>query len=729
MLPQQQIVRSLSKALLASGTVDDCRPELEALRRKLEVWPAMYAADRRRFQKLLDEILNAGDASTEINLPDDEFGRQATPALEALEGETREPWLALVRHCAMVRGSTPSKAWRADVPGLIEALGEAAFVRLAAEWFGFFATTSATPPRLVPASGRREQGSLLDDTNTDLLRGLAWSCHGLADRQLAAGLADAAIQGFRKLPGHGPRSVKVGKACLGALRAMPGLDGASQLERLRQTVKQPSYQRLIEEALATAAERAGMSRDDLEEMTVPDFDLQQGVRSLTFGEARAELVLQGTRVELRWYGADGKPRKSVPAAIKRDFAAEVKELKRLQKDMAKMLGAQRDRLERLPLAKRSWSYPEWRERYPDHPLIGGLARSLIWQFQEGDTGNDGFFLEDRLVDADGRPLEWLSDATEVRPWHPVYRDASEILAWRTFLEGREITQPFKQAHREIYLLTEAERSTGSYSNRFAAHILRQHQFNGLCAARGWRNTLRLMVDDDYPPASLELPTWGFRAEFWVEGTGEDFGVDTNDAGTYLYLSTDQVRFYRQGTGTAYAHAMGGGYHSNNRPVPLEQIPPLVFSEVMRDVDLFVGVASVGNDPTWQDGGPNGRYRDYWHSFAFGDLGTGAQSRREILEGLIPRLSIAERCSLEGRFLRVRGDLRSYRIHLGSSNILMEPNNQYLCIVPGRGQNPGHQQLFLPFEGDRTLAVILSKAFMLADDKAIEDPTIVLQIRR
>ena len=44
------------------------------------------------------------------------------------------------------------------------------------------------------------------------------------------------------------------------------------------------------------------------------------------------------------------------------------------------------------------------------------------------------------------------------------------------------------------------------------------------------------------------------------------------------------------------------------PITLEQVPPLIFSEIMRDVDLFVGVASVGNDPTWAAGGPDGRHR-------------------------------------------------------------------------------------------------------------------------
>ncbi|WP_279592235.1 hypothetical protein [Streptomyces sp. KS 21] len=33
----------------------------------------------------------------------------------------------------------------------------------------------------------------------------------------------------------------------------------------------------------------------------------------------------------------------------------------------------------------------------------------------------------------------------------------------------------------------------------------------------------------------------------------------------------------------------------------------MLSEVLRDVDLFVGVAGVGNDPAGQDGGPVGRF--------------------------------------------------------------------------------------------------------------------------
>jgi hypothetical protein len=163
-------------------------------------------------------------------------------------------------------------------------------------------------------------------------------------------------------------------------------------------------------------------------------------------------------------------------------------------------------------------------------------------------------------------------------------------------------------------------------------------------------------------------------------------------------------------------------------VALADVPPVVFSEVMRDVDLFVGVASVAADPAWLDTAPE-RYGAYWRRASFGDLSATAETRRDLLAALLPRLAIGRRCTLTDRFLVVRGDRRTYKIHLGSANVLMEPNDQYLCIVPARGVGlpgePGH--LYLPFDGDTTISLILSKAFLLADDTRIKDPTILRQI--
>lgn len=86
-------------------------------------------------------------------------------------------------------------------------------------------------------------------------------------------------------------------------------------------------------------------------------------------------------------------------------------------------------------------------------------------------------------------------------------------------------------------------------------------------------------------------------------------------------------------------------------------------------------------------------------------------------------------SFTDRFLVVRGEKRTYKIHLGSGNILMEPNDEYLCIVPDSRSREGPGGLFLPFEGDGTLSIIISKALLLADDARIKDPTITRQIDR
>ncbi len=92
--------------------------------------------------------------------------------------------------------------------------------------------------------------------------------------------------------------------------------------------------------------------------------------------------------------------------------------------------------------------------------------------------------------------------------------------------------------------------------------------------------------------------------------------------------------------------------------------------------------------------------------------------------MLPQLKIAGPCELTERFLRVRGSRTTYKIHLGSGNILMEPNDAYLCIVAAAGKQPA---VDLPFDDDAVLSVVLSKAILLAADDKITDPTIVRQL--
>jgi hypothetical protein len=674
-----------------------------------------------------------GDRSQFFVVPGECWSDAVNADLSLAQGEARTNWETLLRHLMAATSARPSDRWKKSAAAMVQAIGAAELRRCIERWLPLV-TKGRTLPKIGDYVGdTRGKGDLIHEDNATILRGLLWLMPMLELRDGLPRLAAAvALSAYKKVPGVGPRAVKVGNAAVYALSEMVSPESIGQLAMLKVRVRFGTAQKEIEKAFDAAAAALQLPRDQIEEMSVPACGLDTvGRRQETFGEYRAELTVTGSDAALKWFDGKGKQLKSAPTAVKRDDPDTLKELQQGIKDIDAMLTAQRDRIDAMFLEQKRWSVPVWRERYLDHPLVGTIARRLIWCV----AGTAVTALDGEMLDVEGKAVT-IPNSAEVTLWHPAGRGVDEVLAWRRRIESLEIVQPFKQAHREVYLLTDAELRTSTYSNRYAAHILRQHQVNALCGARRWKNKLRLMVDDVYPPASRDLPAWGLRAEFWIEGIGDNYGVDTNEAGVFLRLASDQVRFYRLGAAANLAHAGGGGYTTNaqgpgtgniNEPIPLDQVPPLVFSEIMRDVDLFVGVASIANDPTWQDGGAGGRYRDYWHGYAFGDLSETAQTRRDVLQRLVPRLKIANRCSFLDKFLVVRGDRRTYKIHLGSGNILMEPNDQYLCIVPDARARSGDTTLYLPFEGDSTLSIILSKAFLLADDKSIKDSTINRQI--
>lgn len=290
-------------------------------------------------------------------------------------------------------------------------------------------------------------------------------------------------------------------------------------------------------------------------------------------------------------------------------------------------------------------------------------------------------------------------------WHPARAATAEVGRWRDYLVAAERGQPFRQAYREVYMVTPAELGTRGYSNRFAAHVLRYQQAYALFKERGWVANYLGPHDGGYEgQARRDFPAAGLTAYF------DHYPVDAGSSGYLVELcSTDQVRFCRTGD-------------RRRDPVPLAEVPELVFSEAMRDVDLFVAVASIALDPQWADRGADPHFA-YWQRHSFGVLTENAVVRREALARLVPMLKIAPRLAIDGNYLRVQGQRNRYKIHIGSANILIEPDDRYLCIVPAGNRS----KLLLPFDGDQVLSLILSKAVLLAADDKITDPAITRQL--
>ncbi len=636
--------------------------------------------------------------------------------LAELDGSSRGQFEDLLRHCQRATSSKPSAKWLKQMQALVCQLGRnfAEIVRVVLGEIGKPGPIETGPPN---ALGFNPDPTQVHDVHSNLLRGLVWAASLIEGDDLATELGDTTDVCFKKLTGIGPRAPKIGNACLWALANMSSEAALAQLGRIKSKAKHASVKTQLGKALDTAALKTGMSAEDLEEVAVPTFGLSaEGEYRKALGEVTAVLAVRGGQVDLSWLGADGQPRTSVPKATMSSFADDVKALKKTHKELAGQLAAQRSRLERLFTQERSWSHADWRTRFVDHPLVGPLARRLLWRFTQDARVTDGLWHDGRLIDAHGNSLTMPDQQARVSLWHPIDAQPVQVAAWRDRLLALETCQPFKQAHREIYILTDAERQAGDHSVRFAAHILKQHQFNALCLERGWEYRLQGEWDSANTP-TLRLPAFNLRAEFDVEPVAQDGPLteraDLSHHLIYIYVATNQVRFYAGDSAI---------------PMSLAEVPARVLSEVMRDIDLFVGVSSVGNNPNWQDGELRGRFGRYVEDYSFGELFPSAQTRRVVLEKIVPRLKIADRCSLGDRYLVVRGNLRTYHIHMGSGSIKMSPHDLYLCIVPDRRALEKCGKVYLPFEGDSLLSSILSKALLLADDSKITDPSIAQQIR-
>ncbi|MGW1808079.1 DUF4132 domain-containing protein [Streptomyces sp. NPDC002078] len=479
-----------------------------------------------------------------------------------------------------------------------------------------------------------------------------------------------------------------------AAQDFPTPELVTAIRTVRRTVRHAGVPKQLDKMLkkvdAALAERTDVA------LRLPRLEFgDDGVLRRTAGDYQA-VVTVAESAALTWE-KDGRPLRSLPAPVRRDHTALVRELRDLVKRVNAQLVTLVRALEGGFTVDAVHPYGWWRTELAGHPLARTLVRRLIWEIEiaPGEWWAVLPQTQERLPDA--------PDDASVRLWHPLRSEPHAVRAWRDLLTEQRIRQPFKQAFREIYLLTPAEEQTRVYSNRFAAHLVHYRKMFALFRAGGWQSGLLGPWDlGDGDDAERTLAGGRWRVRFfhrWAEWSGDD-----------ELASTDRVRFDRRVEGVWHETA-------------LAEVPPLVFSEAMRDVDLFVGVTSIAADPDWTDGGPG---RTYWERASFGALTESAEARRDALERILPRLKIADRCTLDGRFLVVRGELRTYRIHLGSANILMEPDDSYLCIVPARGRGDG--KVFLPFEDDR-LSLVLSKAFLLAADTKITDETILMQIKR
>ena len=433
---------------------------VEALVAAVDAHDAMLARDRAKIRKRLLSLRPAapagGPLDTTMIRPGDGWSAAVLEQAGRWPGEADGANL-LLAHLAAAAGSKPSRKWQERAVALLRDPGAEEMLRILVE-------SAATAEVVMVRRYDRELPYLVSEANKDLLRAAFWAAGALAAEWAVPALHAAGGRSAwgASLAANGyVASAMIPNACvygLGLIGSEPAIAG---LLDLRRRVKHAGFHKQIDAALAAAAARTGLSLGELAERLVPDAGLDgQGERQIAVDGAVVASVSigDGWRVGVRWRETTAR------SAQNSDDAA--RQVRTAVKEVRTALAAERRRLEGLLAEERSWAVADWRRWYLGHPVTGALTRGLIWSFSTGVTGipADG----DRLAGADGEQV--IPAEATVRLWHPARADTAQVGRWRDYLVAAGRAQPFKQAFREVYLITPAELETRLYSNRFAAHV-------------------------------------------------------------------------------------------------------------------------------------------------------------------------------------------------------------------------------------------------------------------
>ena len=377
-------------------------------------------------------------------------------------------------------------------------------------------------------------------------------------------------------------------------------------------------------------------------------------------------------------GEGGKALKSVPAALKKDETFnEIKDFTAKLKSQYSRCTAM---FEHAMEEEEAYSFGEL-TGLCKNPVTAGILGRLVFISEAAVKGEKaGSFIGTLRELTAAEPA--IDPAALFYVAHPITLFKLGELArfQRLFFEKQKengTKQPFKQVFREFYPKLEEEKDSAD-SRLFAGYQIQPKKTVATLKGRRW------VADYD---EGLQKIYYRQGIVATIYALADWFSPADTESPTLEYVS-----FYDRKTG---------------RPKKISEIPDILYSEVMRDVDLVVSVAHVGGvDPETS------------HSTI--------EMRRVIFIFNMELFGLTN-VTFEGSHAFIKGTYDNYTVQLGSGVIHRERGGM-VNILPVHSQQRG--KLFLPFiDDDPKTAEILSKILLLAEDKKIKDPYILSQITK
>ena len=354
-----------------------------------------------------------------------------------------------------------------------------------------------------------------------------------------------------------------------------------------------------------------------------------------------------------------KTLKSIPDKYKKN--KEVEALKDNKTYLTKQYSRTRLSLEQAMLSQTLFTAAEL-GKILEHPVVKAMLSKLV--LFNPDTQASGFWQDGKLLSAEGTltPLKATDKLLIAHPSHLFYAVQWDL--YQKYLFDKEIKQPFKQVFRELYIPTKDELETSNRSERYQGHQVQPQKTVALLRGRGWTVNYEEGLQKVYHKE-------GFRATIYA--AADWYTPSDVEAPTLEY-----VVFYNLKDG---------------KEVPMKEINPVIFSEVMRDVDLVVSVAHVGGvDP---------------------EASHSTMQMRGALARESARLFKLTNVEVKERYILIKNEHGDYSLHLGSG--MISRGGLQINVVAVQSQHRG--RIFLPFvDDDPKTAEIISKMKLLSEGK-------------
>lgn len=222
---------------------------------------------------------------------------------------------------------------------------------------------------------------------------------------------------------------------LAAMRTRTSLKLVHQLQR---KVRSKAFRARAEQIFVTAAEKMGLTEDELAERLVPDYGLApDGTLPI-----EPKTVLVRRRAKAVFVDANNHEVKSVPVPADPELAAELAELQKKAKGLMKETA---ERLERRMVRGRTMSVEHFTETMLMHGLARRVAELLVWGVY-GKGLERAFVLEDAAAVLDS------AQGKQIGVVHPLELDAAQKASFAQRLGE----QPFAQLDRKNRPVTTIE---------------------------------------------------------------------------------------------------------------------------------------------------------------------------------------------------------------------------------------------------------------------------------